>query len=388
MMRFAPFLLLFVTLCGPQWSYARTPAQFIGGQSVLIASSTNANVYAFGTSIVSSAPLGGDLYAIGGSIITSQTVSGDQVLIAPSVRSSARVYGDVRAFGGRVAIESPVTGDLVAGGVSVSVSGRTSGTTALAGANVSIENGADGPVTIYANTVALGGTFRGDVKVVAGASLSLAPETEIDGTLTYDAPEEAMIPESAVVGGGVTYHNASALPNIGTSRFLAALSVSIFLLIRVLGALILAGLLAGLFPRLAELQTDFITALRPHRVLLTALLGFAIFVVMPILSVLLAITFVGLGLSFLVFVAYGALLLLSVIYAGIFLGTIIVRRLRRRERVVWHDGVLGMLILSLMTLVPYIGLPVVFFLMTLSAGTLAMLFFDFAFATDQTSEML
>lgn len=388
MTRFLALGIIALCLSVPQASYARTAATFVGGQSVLIASSTTGNVYSLGASVVSSAPIGGDLFAVGGSIITSQIISGDQVLVAPSVRSSARVYGDVRAFGGRVSVESPISGDLVAGGVSVDVSGRTSGTTALAGVNVSMENGADGPVTIYANAVHLAGMFRGDVTIVASGSIILAPDTHIDGALTYDAPEAASIPSSVVISGGTTYHSASVLPDVGTSRILVALSVSVFLFIRVLGALIMAGLLAGLFPRLAELQADQITSLRPSRLLLRALLGFAVFVVMPILAILLAITFVGLGLAFLIMVAYSALALLSLMYAGIFLGSLTARRLRRRERVYWHDGVLGMLIFSLITLVPYIGVPVVFFLMTLSAGTLVTLFFEFAFGTDQTSQLL
>ena len=56
----------------------------------------------------------------------------------------------------------------------------------------------------------------------------------------------ASIPASATVAGGVEYTDASYLPDAGTSRVLALVSIGFFLFVRILGALILAGLLAGL----------------------------------------------------------------------------------------------------------------------------------------------
>jgi hypothetical protein len=66
-------------------------------------------------------------------------------------------------------------------------------------------------------------------------------------------------------------------------------------------------------------------------------------------------------------------------YAGILVGGLIIRRFRKRERVFWHDGVLGMTILSLFSLVPFIGLPFILLLTLFSTGMLLQIFFRFAF---------
>ena len=165
--------------------------------------------------------------------------------------------------------------------------------------------------------------------------------------------------------------------------------MGVFLLVRILGALILAGLLAGLFPKLAEAVTERAYRERPRSILLTMLLGFAAFVVTPVLFLMLALTFVGIGLAFLLLFAYALMALLALMYAGILFGSVLVRRFSGRVTVLWRDGVLGMLVLSLIVLVPFVGPLIVLFFTLFSAGTLLLLFFNFAFPREEhTPEML
>ncbi len=368
---------------------ASAPASFVAAHSLLVASSSPGNVYATGVSVVLTAPVAGDFSAFGGSIITAAPVSGDELLIAGSISSRAQISGDFRAAGGSVNVEKPVAGDLVAFGFSVYDTGHAGGSVFVAAANAALLNGASGPVTVYGNTVSLAGDFAGTVTVAASGHLTLAPGTVIRGKLSYEAPDTATIPASATVLGGITYKNASYIPDSGASRALALVSIGVFLLVRILGALILAGLLAGLFPKLAEAVAEYAYQARPRSILLTMLLGFAAFVVTPVLFLMLALTFVGIGLAFLLLFAYALLALLALMYAGILFGSMLVRRFSGRVTVLWRDGVLGMLALSLIMLVPFIGPLTVFFFTLFSAGTLLLLFFNFAFPREEhTPEML
>lgn len=368
---------------------AQSPASFSSARALLVASSSPGNAYAAGVSVVVTAPVAGDLSVVGGSVIAAAPVNGDALLLAGSISSRARMAGDLRALGWRISIEEPVLGDLVALGVSVHDSGRVAGSVFIAAADVTLTNGALGPVTIYGNNVSLAGDFAGNIKVIASGHLTLAASTTIRGKLVYEAPEATAIPASATIVGGVEYTSASYLPDAGTSRILALVSIGFFLFVRILGALILAGLLAGLFPRLAESIAERAYTKRPRSTLLSMLLGFAILVATPVLLILLSLTFVGIGLALLLFIAYILLVLLAGIYAGILLGSIFARRFLGRETVLWHDGVLGMLALSLIALVPALGLFVAFLLTAFSAGTLLQLFFQFAFPHEEdTLEML
>lgn len=370
-------------------SVSAATASFSVARSLLATSSSPGNAYVAGTSVVLTAPVAEDLTAFGGSIVAAAPVSGDGLFVAGSVSSRAKIVGDLRVLGGSVSVEDVVFGDLVALGLSVHDTGRITGSSFIIAANAVFENGASGPVTIYGNNVALGGDFKDDVTIVASGRVTLAPHTMIHGALTYEAPETAVIPDTATVMGGITYTNASYLPNVGTSKILALISLGFFLFARILGALILAGLLAGLFPKLASVVSGRMYEGTLRSVLLTTLLGFAILVAAPVLIVLLALTFVGIGLAILLALLYALLVLFAFLYAGILLGSLFARRFLKREVVVWHDGVLGMLALSLVTLVPVAGPFIVTFFTVFSAGTLLIMFFNFAFPHEErTAEML
>lgn len=388
-MRYVLFILLVLLLIPASALAARGPASFSAGRSLIAASSSPGNAYLAGISVVSTAPVSGDLSAIGGSVVTAAPVWGDGLLFGGSIGSRASVAGDLKAAGGSVTIEGPVAGDLVAFGYVVQDTGRVGGSVFIIALNTTLSGGAAGPVTVYGNNISLSGDFAGNVTIIAIGRVTLAPNTMIRGALSYEAPESAVIPSSATILGGVTYTNASYLPDAGTSRMLALVSIGFFLFARILGALILAGLLAGLFPRLSEAVVGRAYARRLRNILLTMLLGFGILVATPVLILLLALTFVGFGLALLLCILYALLVLLALLYAGILLGGVFARRFMKRDTVLWHDGMLGMLALSLIALVPFAGLIVALALSLFSAGALLLIFFQYAFAREErTPELL
>lgn len=372
-------------------AYAASPGDpsVHAARSLVVATSSPSNAYEVGASVVAAAPVEKDLTVIGGTIIEAAAVTGDALLLGGSVTVRALVAGDLRLLVGSASIERPVGGDLAALALRLNVVAPVAGSVVIGSLNATLSGGAAGPVTIYGNTITLGGDFGGDVRVVAGDRLTLLPGTKIRGTLTYQAPVPATISSTAVVVGGTHYTAASYLPGVGVSKTLALVSIGVFLFARVLASLILAGLLAGLFPALAEAVIDEAFGSRARHFLLTLLLGFAAAVATPIFIILLALTFVGLGLAILLGIAYALLILLSLVYAGIFVGGAFARRFLHRDDVRWSDGVLGTLALSLVALIPVIGVPLVLLLSAFTAGALLQICFRFAFLhTDETEPLL
>lgn len=362
------------------------PASFSAAPSLTTASSSPGNAYVAGMSVIMTAPIAGDLSACAGSAVVAAPVAGDSLILAGSVSSRAPVAGDMRVAGGSIEVNRSVGGDLFAVGFSVRDVGQIGGSAFIVAANATLSSGAVGPVTIYANNVALDGTFDGDVTIYSSGHIALAPDTIIRGSLRYEAPEAASIPGTALIEKGVTFTNASYLPDPGTSHLLAFMSIGFFIIARILSAIILAGLLAGLFPRFADTVIDRVQIVRARASILTFLLGFAVFVATPIVIALLLLTFVGVGIAAVLALLYALLLLLSFVYAGITIGGIIVRRFTDRTHTAWHDGVLGMAVLSLITLVPYVGFPIVIIMTLLMLGALLQLVFAFAFPHDPYGE--
>lgn len=376
-----------LSLLLPASALAAGPASFTAGRSIITASSSPGNAYLAGASVVVASPTGGDLSAFGGSLVVTAPITGDALFLGGSVDARAKVNGDVRALGGNVTIERPVGGDLSIAAFSVRDEGRAGGSVFVVAANTTLAAGAAGPVRIYGNDVFLSGDFGSDVNIVASGRVTVAASTTIRGALTYESPEEANISTAATIKGGVHYTNTSYLPSSAVSRQLAVVSLGIFLLMRILGALILAGLLAGLFPRLGE--AVMAQAYLPVRsIFLTLLLGFAVLVATPVLLVLIALTFVGIGIALLLFICYALLTFLAYLYAGVLVGNALARRFGARESVVWRDGVLGMFAVSVIGLIPIVGPLLVGLLTMFCAGTLLMLFFHFAFPKSTKGDLV
>ena len=385
-------ILLLASVCfvGAAAAYAATPGDQVStARSLVVATSSPGNAYEVGASVVAAAPVAKDFTAVGGTIVEAAEVAGDALLLGGTVAVRAPVAGDLRLLAGSASIEGPVAGDLAAIALKLTATAPVTGSSFVGALDTTLTGGAAGPVTIYGNTVTLGGDFAGDVRVVAGDRLTLLPGTKIRGALTYQAPVPATISGSAAAVGGIHYTVASYLPGVGVSKTLALASIGIFLFARVLASLILAGLLAGLFPGLAEAVIDEAYGVRARHLLLTTLLGFAAIVATPIFILLLALTFVGLGLAILLGIAYALLILLALVYSGILAGGAFARRYLHRDYVRWSDAVLGTLALSLVALIPTIGVLLVLLLTAFAAGALLQISFRFAFLhTDETEPLL
>lgn len=385
-------IVALLSLLVPQQAFAApapvATSTFVAKQSIFVVKPSTGNLYALGATVAVTTPTAGDLSVTAGSIVVTAPVLGDALLAGGSVSLRAPVGGDVRSLGGSVSIESTVGGDLVLFGASIMDTGGGARSVHAVGANVTIGNGAKGPVVIYANHAALAGLFEGDVRVVAGGRVSLAASTTITGTLFYESPEQARIPTSAHIAGGVQYRGPSYLPSSEQAHALILAGFGVFLFIRFLAAIILAGLIAGLFPQFtrAVAQRAFRDNVRSH--LLTLLLGFAILVATPVLIFLLALTFVGIGIAVLASALYVLLGILSFITAGILLGSFLMRRLTKRETILWRDGAFGMLVFSFVGLVPGLGMFLTSLLIAFAAGTLVVLFFHAAFPKDSDANLV
>lgn len=375
MKRVIPLALFFLI---PAGLFAATVES---AKTLVVSEPPAGNAYTFGGDLTVAAPVTGDLTAAGGSVVISSPVSGDALIAGGSVEVRKPVAGDLRVAGGRVMVEDAVAGDLVAIGGTVDVKSSPSFAW-IAGAKVSLEQGAKGPVTVYGSAVTLAGTFAGDVTVTASDRITLAEGTVIHGALHYDAPQQADIPVNAKIDGGVTYTGKSYLPTTAEAQSFAIAGAGIFFLIRILAAIIAAGLIAGLFPRFSQAVADRTLSYSVSRFILLALLGFGVLVAAPVLILVLLVSFAGAGIAFVLLAAYVLLLLISYLYAAVIAGAALTRQITKRTAFYWRDAVVGMLALSIISLVPVIGTFVFFILLAAAAGAIVSLFYRFAYPRD------
>lgn len=359
-------------------------ATFAEDKTLVLSTPTVDNAYLAGASVTVSTPLPADLAAAGGTVTTYSPIAGDALIAAGTVDVEQAVNGDVRAAGGRVTVAGPVTGDVVIAGGQVTISGGARDMR-VAGASVNISGGARGPVVVYGADVTLSGEYDGDVEVIASDRFTLGEGTHIHGVLKYNAPVQAEIPASAKIDGGTTYTGSYAyVPTNAEAQKFAIAGAGIFFIVRLLAMLITAGLIAGLFPRFTHALAERVYVRRPGRLALVTLLGFGILIATPVLILFLLVSFVGVGLAFLLGAVYALLLILSYIYAGILAGGLIRRGTSRTtySGISWKDALLGMLVFFILGSIPYIGWPVTFVGMSFTLGAIISGLYAFAFPKD------
>lgn len=368
-------VMLLLALTAPMSADAAT---YANARTLVISEPPTDNLYLAGTDITVAAALPLDILAAGGTISIAAQVQGDAMLAGGTVSVDRAVGGDLRIAGAQVSVTAPVAGDLSVAGGTVTAS-TTAQDARIIGGTVRVTGGG-ARSTIYGADVYLSGQFLGDVEVIASDRLTLAEGTVIMGALKYDAPQEVAMPATSTVVGGVTYTGASSyLPTVEQAKTFAIAGASVFFVVRILAVLIAAALLAGLFPIFTQRVADKVLAPTPGRFALLALLGFAVVFATPVLIFILLVSFVGMGVAFLLGVGYLMLLMLGYLYAGIVAGSALGRGLLKRENVSWKIALLGMLALYLIGTVPVIGGLITFVLFLAATGSIVAIANRFAF---------
>ncbi|MDB5195616.1 MAG: hypothetical protein JWO84_800 [Parcubacteria group bacterium] len=349
-------------------------------RTIVLSEASTTNAYLAGTDITVVAPLGGDLLAAGGTVTAQAPIAGDAMLAGGTVDIEKAVAGDVRLIGAHVTVNAPVGGDLIIVGGTV-VASTSARDTRIASPSIHLTGGSAGPVVLYGSDIYLEGDFKGDVTIEASDRITIADGTHIHGALRYNAPQQIVVPATALVDGGTTYIGSSSfLPTSQEAHTFAIAGATILFIVHLIAVLVLAGLLAGLFPLFTERVAERTLIDRsPGQFVLLALLGFAMLVATPVLILILLFSFVGIGVALVLIAAYALLVMLAYVYAGILAGAALSRGLLKRYVITWKEAVLGMFVLYVIGIIPVIGFLVKFVLMMAAGGAIVSIAYGFAF---------
>ncbi|MDQ3850030.1 MAG: polymer-forming cytoskeletal protein [Actinomycetota bacterium] len=210
-----------------------------------------------------------------------------------------------------------------------------------------------GNVVVVKGKLAIRGTVTGDVVTIADRA-TLGRRAKVNGDVRYVDKKPKLTP-GATVAGKVKRLNPDKLkgPGIGAiAGFWLAVSVSAFLL----GILLLL-----LAPRAA----DGVVAAARGRGLRAILLGLLLFFLIPILGVVFLVTIVGIPLGVGLLLAVPVLYSLAYVTSAWLLGR---RILKTRPRILAF--LVGLIVLRLLALIPFVGGLVWFVATILGLGVL------------------
>lgn len=278
--------------------------------------------------------------------LSAGAIAGDVVIrIGDDVEVTQTVEGSLAAAAGRITVDAPVEGDASLAGGKIIVKGAVRDHLRVAGGHVII----DGPVGRHVS--------------VAAGTLELGPDARIDGRLTFHGGELKRDP-AAVVTGAVEHSRARSRSHHPIGR-----SSSGFLgWVWTTGLLLLAALIAAALPGPSQRMAQELR----ERPWVTTLVGLVALTTIPVAAALLMITIIGIPIGLLAVVGYAALLLVGYVWLAVAVGGLLLDRVKPETAAptAWRAGAaaLAMLILALLTRLPFIGGLVVFAALVVGVG--------------------
>ncbi len=299
-----------------------------------------------------------DLYAAGGTVLVSGNIKGNLFATGGTVTVDGSISNNAYVAGGTVVVRSVIGGDMFIGGGDVQVSNSTiEGDVYIGGGSVTLNSPVNGKVRIGGGNIYLNAPVAGNVEV-DGGKLTLGSKALLSGTLTYRTPREATMEPGSKVLGKVTYEfrdygkYKNALTMIALVRFLM---------------LFISSLVLGLFFRRYFVEVTKGVAHSPWAELGR---GFASAALLPIGSIILLITIVGVPLGILGLMACIGLIVFSIISAAIILGSVLLKWLSKNPefKINWKTILLGSFVFSLLTFIPIAGWAIQGILVLMALG--------------------
>jgi cytoskeletal protein CcmA (bactofilin family) len=333
------------------------------GDQIEITSPIEDNLYLAGEDVLLSAAIQGDVIAACSELSVQDTLFGDLLAATSEAAVNAPVQGDLRLFTGVFRLNAPVGGDLIVFGGEVTLSPGTSVGRDLIvfGGKVSINGTVQSDLRVYGGEVEVNGTVEGATELRGG-------ELRLNGQLNGDAilaGEQLKLGQEASIAGDVRYWAGTGEMDFGpvarnpqwdsslraeTGNGFGGWGFFLFsFLSSVLLALLLIWLLGPYFSRSARhLEQNFFKSFA---------FGVLYVIAVPVGLLVLAISLIGLPLSFL----GGSFYLFTLVFAPTLAAVLLAFWLDLRYEREWGRGMLLLisvgifLALTAVLLIPFLG---------------------------------
>lgn len=313
---------------------------------------TDGTAYLAGQTVTMAGTVHGDLFCAGQTVEITGTVDGDVICAAQQLSVKGAVGGDIRVAGQYVGIESKIAGSATVFGQIVSLGSQsTVGTDLTLGAQKATLSGSIGQdVTGGADSLTIAGTV-GRTATVYVDQLKLT-STAKTAAITYTSYNDATIEQGATITGAAVRNQPVVTPQTeGPSPVQAKL----FALAYWVASMLVVGLAVMLFkPSLLPGTASRVSA-EPVAVFGWGLLGL---LATPIIIFALLVTFIGVPLGIVV----GAVWVIALALAGPLVAHAIGRPLLGLISFKGAEGwqqflglLLGLAVIALLSLVPFIG---------------------------------
>lgn len=286
---------------------------------------------------------------VAGTVVVRGTVTGDISAVAGSIRiaESGTVDGNVDGSAGSIVIAGTVYGDVQvgAGSFELTDTGRVGG---------DLEAGA--------GYIRVDGAVDGNVKA-AGGAVDIGPNALVDGEFRYDAEDFTQSPDAVVEGGVVEDPTLSMDRGTGGTSFLPSWFNSAYSLA---ASFLFGAVLLAVFPQFSE----SVASTGQDDPLVSAGIGLATLVGVPIVLVIVAVTVIGIPLALAGIGLFVLAIWAAVVYGKFTVGVWVLGLADQDNR--WLALIVGLVGFAVISLIPILGGVAEFIVFLLGLGALAL----------------
>lgn len=347
------------------WAGIATAANVRSGQSPHIMSNEtiNGTLYSAGNDFKMEGTVQGDLYCAGQNVEITGTVEGDVLCAAQNITVSGTVLGDVRVLGQVVNVKAKVGGSasLIGQNVDIDSAATIARDVTILGQQTKVGG------TIGRDVESLGSTFSSTAKIgrdldVTAPEVSLGNGATVAGMFMYVSKADATVDSGAVVAGKTEHKQPpkdESDGQVSPAAYISSVAITFS------GFVLIGVALLLLAPRLVRATSASIT--RAPFATLGA--GFVGLIMPPVVSFALFISVIGASLGLVVLLGWIISMVMAMVFTAQAVGGKIIRKLK------WHDAledyaslIIGLLVIFLISLIPFIGGLVVFLAFTWGVG--------------------
>lgn len=294
-------------------------------------------------------------FVAGNKITSSDKVDGILFMAGNTLKSKSSIeYG---MFAGNVVeVTSDIEKDLFVAANDITVESSNIGRDVyLVGNTVTLNTNINGNVFIGSSTLEIGNiTIKGDVDLNC-SNIKFSDNIVIEGTLKYNEDAEITGLDNVKYNALETYKQET----IETKDILLSEVISIISLI------VISIIICAIFPKIYKKLSKEISVSKTFKNLLY---GLCVLVLVPFAAIFTFITVIGIPIGIIGLLLYGIFIYLSVAVSGTVVGNLILTKLFKQKDNAYLSIIIGILVVRIITLIPYIGGFIYFLLMLIGLG--------------------
>ena len=286
--------------------------------------------------------LDSSLFVAGKEIEVKSEVDGSSFIAGQEIELSSS-QDEIFAAGQKINIKNAKAKDAFVAGQNIKIESSEIRDLFVVGSTVTINSEIARNVYIGADKIKINSVINGDVYLSAD-KIEIGKNAEIRGTLTYPKKSKTKISKAAIIENKKQYKTYS------TSKKREIQSKIIDTITSLLSILLIAILLLWLYSKfytnIEKLEFDTETIVK------SVATGLLILIIVPIISILLLISTIGLPLSLIILVIYAIMIYVSIIPSSYYVGNKLLKdRINNRYLLL----TVSLTVLYLLRLIPIVG---------------------------------